>query len=104
MKGLAPKAPTLNTLVGRADSTRGLGLLEQKITVDQFSTYGVSTVGQIYCKSNKYNKLPWVKPDPRFVFDNKLITFRQRAGYIKGFVVLCVVKANGERSITWLNL
>ena len=78
--------------------------MEQKITVGQFSTYGVSTVGQIYCKSNKYNKLPWVKHDPRILFDNKLITFRQRAGYIKGFVVLCVVKANGERSITWLNL
>ena len=81
MAGSVNRPPRL-TADGRADSTRGLRLLEQKITVGQFSTYGVSTVGQIYCKSNKYNKLPWVKHDPRILFDNKLITLHKRAGYI----------------------
>ena len=71
--------------------------MEQKITVGQFSTYGVKAVGQVSYKLNKYNNLSWVRLAPRFVFDNKLITFHHRARYMKGFVVLFVVKQKGER-------
>ncbi len=70
--------------------------MEQKITVGQFSTYGVNAVGQVSYKLNKYNKLSWVRLDPQFLFDNKLITFHHRAGYMRSFVVLLVVKQKGE--------
>ena len=35
---------------------------------------------------------------------SEVINFRQRAGYVKGFVVLFVVIQNEERRTKWLNL